>query len=269
MKLKPEEQAELIKFLNLEEAENIEAAKEKFQADFLPAKTLNEKVGKITGTINSLAPKLFTDFGVSLTDEDFKGKKTEEVLQLAASKASENYKAKITELEARAEGKAGEEVLKQWEQKYTKLEKQLNEEKTLKANVATEFEQFKLGIESKEKNHKVQSALENGLKEIKLDPTVSQLTVEGFKGLIKSKYTIEIEDDAPVIKDAKTGEKITSKAKAGTFMTISDVLLKEATEQNIILKSPHAGNLSVKKPNQQQQQAAEKTNKVNPRFLGA
>lgn len=270
MKLNQEQQAELLKFLNLEEAESVEAAKEKFQADFLPAKTLNEKVGKITGTINSLAPKLFNEFGVTLTDEDFKGKKTEEVLQFAASKAAENYKAKITELEARASGQAGEEVLKQWEQKYTKLEKQLNEERSLKNDVATQFEQFKIGIENEKKSSKISHALENSLKEIKLDPTVNQLTIEGFKGLVKSKYIIDLEDDAPVIKDAKTGEKITSKAKAGTFMSIQDVLLKEATEQNIILKNPHAGQASGGKDTKKTAtQVPDNTKKVNPRFLGA
>lgn len=270
MKLKAEEQAELIKFLNLEEVESVEAAKEKFQADFIPAKTLTERVGKITGSINSVAPKLFTEFGVTLTEEDFKGKKTEEVLQFAAGKAVENYKAKITELEARASGQAGEEVIKQWEQRVTKLEKQLNEEKSLKTDLSTQFEQFKIGVETEKKNGKIQTALEKSLNEIKLDPTVHPLTIEGFKNKVKSNYIIDLEDDAPVIKDAKTGEKLKSNAKAGTFMSIADVLLKEATEANIILKNPHAGNNTGKRNDGKTDSKNDKPQpRVNPRFFGA
>jgi hypothetical protein len=51
MPIKPEEALELVNFLNLNEVENLEEAKEKFQENWVNSKELSEKLGKINGTI--------------------------------------------------------------------------------------------------------------------------------------------------------------------------------------------------------------------------
>ena len=112
MNLKPEEQAELIKFINLDGAESLDQAKELFQAQFVPEKKLSETVGKLTGSVINVARKLFTPFGVELTEEDFKGKKIEEVLKSSAEQAATFHTTKITELESLASGKVDDTILK-------------------------------------------------------------------------------------------------------------------------------------------------------------
>ena len=52
MPIKPEEALEIVNFLNLNEAESLEEAKEKFQENWVNSKELNEKLGKINGTIS-------------------------------------------------------------------------------------------------------------------------------------------------------------------------------------------------------------------------
>ena len=52
-------------------------------------------------------------------------------------------------------------------------------------------------------------------------------------------------------------------------MTISDVLLKEATEAGIIQKNPHQGKSASGKTTPQYQEPEKKIIRgVNPRFLG-
>ena len=70
------------------------------------------------------------------------------------------------------------------------------------------------------------------------------------------------------VKDKKTGERLKSKEKAGSFLSVSDVLLKEATEAGIIQKNPHAGAKFPKQtpfvPILEQQNS--KLKSINPRF---
>jgi hypothetical protein len=79
------------------------------------------------------------------------------------------------------------------------------------------------------------------------------------------------EDGSPIMKDKTSGERLKSTAKAGQFLAISEVLLKEATDAGIIQKNPHAGKSfgNNAKPTFQAPPASEqKTRTVNPRFLG-
>ena len=92
----------------------------------------------------------------------------------------------------------------------------------------------------------------------------------GFKSAVTEKYAIDLEEDgAFIVKDKKTGERLKSKEKAGSFLSVSDVLLKEATEAGIIQKNPHAG---AKFPKQNpfivpiEQQTNSKLKSINPRF---
>jgi hypothetical protein len=68
MAIKPEEAMEILSFLNLNEAESLEEAKEKFQENWVNSKELNEKIGKINGTIAHVAKRAFEPFGVVLTE---------------------------------------------------------------------------------------------------------------------------------------------------------------------------------------------------------
>jgi hypothetical protein len=241
IKLKQEEQAELIKFLGLESHESLEQAKEAFESKFIKSEELTSKIGKITGSIQNTAKKLFEPFGVSLSDEDFKEKKVEEVLKFASEKAKESYTAKVTELEKRASGNANDEVIKEWEGKYTKLEKQLQEQSKAREEAVSAFDNFKAEIENKEKNNKRKSFFEEQLSAVKLDPTASPIALKGFKSHIDENYLIDMEGENFVVKSKKTGELIKNEKKAGEFLNLKDILTKEATELNLIMKSSDAG----------------------------
>ena len=272
-KLSQEQQAELMKFLDLEEVESLDKAKELFSQKFVKQEELSSKIGKITGSITNVARKAFEPFGVQLTEDDFKDKKIEDVLRSASEKASESFKNKISELESRATGQGSEELIKDWEKKYSTIEKKLTETEKARQESINAFESFKNEVTVKEKTSKINSVFDRALSSIKPDPSVNEITMKGFRSHINEKFSIELnENDEPVVMDRKTGERIKSDKKAGTFLGLEDVLMSEAATAGILQKNPNAGN---KKPivgglGQRQPEAVNNTRSkgLSPRFLG-
>jgi flagellar biosynthesis GTPase FlhF len=272
MPIKPEEALEIVNFLNLNEAENLEEAKEKFQENWVNSKELNEKLGKINGTIAHVAKRAFEPFGVTLTEEDFKDKKAQDVLRMASERAREAYEKQQEEWQQRADKSGSEELVKEWEKKHKSLERKLTEVDTARQEAINQFEQFKIKIADEQKQSKINHTFEKELLAIKLDPSVNEFTIKGFKATIGEKYAIDLEDDGNIfVKDKKSGERLKSKEKAGSFLNLSDVLLAEATAAGIIMKNPSAGQ-RVPRPGQAiipplESQADKRIKGVNPRFF--
>jgi len=240
--MKAEEALELMKFLNLDQAENVEEAKEKFQENWIEAKEMSAKIGKLTGTISNVTRKAFEPFGVTLTEDDFKDKKVEEVIRTASERAKSEYDKQREDWEKRATNTGSEELVRDWEKKYKTLEKKVVDVDTARQDAINQFEQFKIKMAEEQKSSKINYTFEKELSSIKLDPSVNEYTIRGFKSAIADKYLLDIEDDGGfVVKDKTSGERLKSKDKAGTFLNLSDVLLREATDAGIIQKNPHAG----------------------------
>lgn len=270
MKLKPEEQAEFLKFISLDEAETLEQAKEQFQEKFIPEKKLTETVGKLTGSIVNVARKIFTPFGVELTEEDFKGKKIEEVLKTSADQAVNFHTTKLTELQSLAEGKVDDTLLKKKDEEITTWKKKFEEAESLKTDLATQFDSFKNNVETEKKQGRINTTFSTALEAVKIDPSTDKYKLKGFRTEFDEKYLIDLEDNSVVVKDKKTGEKLKSSAKAGQFMSLEEILTKEATEAGIIQKNPHNGNRTGFNNNPTPVPIPEKTNTkgANPRFYG-
>ena len=272
MPIKPEEALEIVNFLNLNEAESLEEAKEKFQENWVNSKELNEKLGKINGTIAHVARRAFEPFGVSLTEEDFKDKKAQDVLRMASERAREVYEKQQEEWQQRADKSGSEELVKEWEKKHKSLERKLSEVDTARQEAINQFEQFKQKMAEEQKLTKINHTFEKELSAIKLDPSVNEFTIKGFKATIGEKYAIDLEDDGNIfVKDKKSGERLKSKEKAGAFLNLSDVLLAEATAAGIIQKNPAAGQ-RIARAGQAiipplESQADKRIKGVNPRFF--
>lgn len=262
---------EILSFLNLNEAENLEEAKEKFQENWVNSKELNDKIGKINGTIAHVAKRAFEPFGVTLTEEDFKDKKAQDVLRMASDKAREVYEKQQEEWQQRADKSGSEELVKEWEKKYKTLEKKVTDIDSARQDAINQFEKFKQTVADEQRATKINHTFEKELSSIKLDPSVNEYTIKGFKATIGEKYAIDLEDDGSVfVKDKKSGERLKSKEKAGSFLNLSDVLLQEATAAGIIQKNPTAGQ-RVTRPGaiipQLESQSDKKIRGINPRFF--
>jgi hypothetical protein len=271
MPLTQQQQEEFLKFLNLEEAEDLEKAKATFQEKFIPAEEHKSKIGAITGKISTTAKRAFEPFGVKLSDEDFKEKKIEEVLASASEKAKATFEEQKQEWEKRASATGSDELVKEWEKKYKQVEKKATEAEQLRLDAISQFEKFKEEVQTKERNGKIENVFQSAFQTIKLDPTVNDLTKRGFRDTVLEKYILDLEETGDVVvKDKKSGERIKSGQKAGQFMTINDVLLKEATDAGIIQKNPAAGNPAARNnaaftPTSN---PSERKPKVHPAFMG-
>lgn len=243
MPINNEQAMELMKFLNLNELETIEDAKEKFSTAWVKADELNEKIGKINGTIANVTRKAFEPFGVVLTEDDFKDKKVQDVIRFASEKAKETFDLQKDEWEKRASSNGSESLIKEWESKFKNLEKKHFEIDSARQDAIDQFESYKNKVKVETKLNAVNTLFEKELNAIKLDPSTNEFTIRGFKSLISEKYEIDLEEDgSAIVKDKKSGERLKSAIKAGTFLNVSDVLIKEATDAGIIQKNPYAGN---------------------------
>jgi len=271
MPLSEKEALEMLQFLNLNEAESLEQAKEKFESTYVESKELSGKIGKLTGTIANVTRKAFEPFGVTLTEDDFKDKKVEDVIRSASDRARSEFEKKQSEWEQRATSSGSEELVKEWEKKYKTLERKVTEVDTARQDAINQFEQFKVKVAEEKRSTAINSTFERELAALKLDPSANELTIRGFKSAIADKYQLDIEEDgAFIVKDKKSGERLKSKEKAGTFLNLSDVLLREATEAGIIQKNPQAGKAlprvaGVITPLETTQD--KKLKGVNPRFF--
>jgi len=272
MAMKPEEALELVKFLNLDEAENLETAKEKFQLNWIDQKEHAATLGKLNGSIANVVKRAFEPFGVTLTEDDFKEQKSLDVIRNAAERAKTEYEKQRDEWEKKATGNGAAELVAEWEKKHKQLERKYSEVEQARQEALTQFESYKTQAAEEQKAIKVSSVFERELGALKLDPTVNEYTIKGFKSAINEKFVIDLEDDgSAIVKDRKTGERLKSKDKAGAFLGVNDVLIAEATAAGIIQKNPHAGK-PMNRAGQPlipaiETQADKRVKGVNPRFF--
>lgn len=260
----------MLQFLNLNEAESLEQAKEKFEQTYIESKELTSKVGKLTGTIANVTRKAFEPFGVALSEDDFKDKKIEDVIRSASERARSEYDKQREEWEKKASGNGAAELVTEWEKKYKSLERKVNEVDTARQDAINQFEQFKVKVAEEQKASKINHTFEKELSTLKLDPSVNEFTIRGFKSAIADKYALDIEEDGSfIVKDKKSGERLKSKEKAGSFLGLNDILLREATEAGIIQKNPAAGQRVTRGAiiPQLEPQTEKRVKGVNPRFF--
>lgn len=268
--MKPEEAMELAKFLGVEEAETLEKAKEAFQEKYLPQAEVSSKIGKITGSIQNVARTMFEPLGISLSDDDFKDKKIEDVLRNAKETVKVKFEEYKGEWEKKASANGSAELVKDLEKKLGVAEKKVKEEADGRLSAVQAYENYKIEVENEKKTLKVNSEFDKAFSAVKLDPSVNDLTKRGFRSAFEEKYALDLEETGLIVKDKKTGERIKSTVKAGQFLGLEDILVKEATDAGIIQKNPNAGNprIPITGAPPANPAANTKTKNVNPRFMG-
>lgn len=235
MKLKQEEVPELIKFLGLEEVESLDKAKEVFETSFVKSDVMQKTVGKITGTLANTISKNLKSFGIEVSDDDFKKGKLEDVV-------AEKFGALSAEFEKLKSSKPAEgEEVKAWEDKYNKLKDEFGQVKQLHQITIKEFEGFKTQVQEREKKIKFDTAFENSTKSVKLDPTVNEYTVKGFKTAFFEKYKLDEDEAGNVVIKSSDGNRIKSAKKAGEFKSIEEVWDDEVKTAGLNVKNPMAG----------------------------
>lgn len=237
---------EILDFTGIK-ADSIEDFKTNFESTFIK-KDLAAKdpdiISRTTGKrINELTQKIkpvLQKHGIDLfTVEDFKTKSLDEIIEQGMEHYSAATSATIKELEGKA-SQNGNEQVKEWQDKYSKLEgKYKDTDKALK-EVSTEFTGYKTNAANQIKGIKIKTVTDAALNSFPKRQDLKEIELKGFQALINEKYKIDLdEEDKPFIATKEKGERIRNPERANEFLTVEDVLKKEAQDAGIVPKNPH------------------------------
>ena len=188
--------------------------------------------GKYVLSAATTAKKAAKDMGIEIDNAELKDKKVDEVFSLVIGKIASAKDAKIKEL-SEAAGAGANEQVKQWEEKYGKLESKYNDTVRLHKSTVQEFDDFKGNSEKEKKSWIVSNVADKAWSSFKWANTADDLKKEGFKSLFSKNYQILLdEQNAPYIADS-TGNRIKSDKKQGEFRSIDEVLELEGVKAGV------------------------------------
>lgn len=245
------EMKEFMVYLGLEGAKNSEEAKTMFSGKWYTEKQIHDdpaKIGQFTGiTLKKIKQKVLNaarEKEIPFTHKEFDDAPLEDVFEALYNKQAEGFTGKLTELQSQI-GKSGEEAIKPYQEKLSKYEQALADEKKAKQEIAGQFEQFKTEAETRVRSTRAQYFEKDAMGEVEkiFDPlaTKDDLKMKGWRSHVKENFRFDFdEQDNPILLD-KTGSKIKNPKKADEWLGYKDVLTMEADKLGLIPKNPQGG----------------------------
>lgn len=207
--------------------------------------------GNRFGAFSTLQKRQFKELGIELNDDEIKDKKEEEIFQLGAQKIKE----KLTALEEASKGSSDEKV-KGYVTKAQELEQKWKEENLLRTNLAKQMEEKEAEWGNKFKTIKLDTKLSEIKKRVPFSDEAAkdEIKLAGFDFVLGQKYAFDIdENDEPVVKDKKTGERIRNE-KNTDFETVENILLREAKAANMLKLNNSTGGANAQQTQFQSRQ---------------
>lgn len=240
---------------NPDDIKSVDDFREKVGAEWIRRSNAEKDEGiqkAIIGTYSNRVEKAVIngakDFGITLTDDDFKDAKyTDERVKIAVNKMKETFANETGNLKKLAESK-GKEFAGELQTKLDRLQSDFD---VLKG----ENEKLSTGITEKEKwaNEQIKSFKINDFKakaEEKVRPiwkdNPSEFEIIGFKTKLNEKYDTDVDDkEGLIVFDRQTKKRIANPAVVNSFMTYDQVIEMELKAAGLDKKNPHGGE---KKP---------------------
>ncbi len=146
----PIESKEVLSYLGFDEKEvdSIDKLKEKFDGEFVRKTALKDynsdahkeffpvAIGRLDGSIRKDLFRMAKEKGIEIVEDEFKGKRLEDVVAGVYGKTAETFTSKITDLESKA-GAGKDELVKEWESKYEKEMKLKNQAGTVRSKTSS------------------------------------------------------------------------------------------------------------------------------------
>ncbi len=254
---------DVVEFLGYkpEDFKTLDELKEKFNGEFVRrsvAETDEQLVGKIVGhrlgTIKTSALRIAKEFGVEIPKEklvkDGKELFASDILDLVGTEVKTHHEKTVGELKTLAEAKGGEAV-KQWQEKYGQLETKHSDFMKAHTELQTKYQEVKKQSGNTIREFKITNAKTEAFSKGVFKDGLTEVEKIGFDTYFNNKYKIDLDEkDMPYIADKSTGQRISNKAVAGTFLGIDDVYKMEIAATGLDKKNPHASGNTA----QQQQQ---------------
>lgn len=232
---------DLTEYLGIELGEDatIDTFKESFSTQFVRKDRAadDEEIqkaifGKQTREFATEVKRAAKESGIELSEEEAK-LPVKDLVRLLPTKKDEFYTGQIEKLK---EGtKKPSEAVQEWEQKYNQLNNKYEDTVSLLNNTKSTLEQKEQEFVTFQKNFKKNEVVKDVWSKANsfISDTASELEKTGFVSYINSNYTIDLEDDKPII--LKDGHRIPDPNKAGEFLDPITAIKMEA-EKNKILK---------------------------------
>jgi hypothetical protein len=196
---------------------------------------------------------------------------------VAGENAKKFHETRIGELEALSKDTDIGKLEKEWKDKIEKAEKKALREADLKADVAKQFEDYKLQVTSTQKADKIDRRYEKAFQAVRPKENIRESQKRGFKDIVFESVILDFDEAGnELLLDRKTNEPIKNPAKADAYLTLDDFVLQKAIDEDIVIKNVH-GNGGDKNHQRRTQETIEPENdeqkeklkNVNPAFLGA
>jgi len=243
---------DISEFLNLK-SENLDDFKKEFEKDFVRIDKLagrkdllSPHFGKTLGELETKLRSKARDFGVDLKDGIPEGTKTDEVIDILFTKATELRDSQVNEWKDKA-GNTDDEALTKLQtefdtfkesqgKKYTDLEG-LKEDAVTKYNELEtssneKFTQIKIDTLTNEANNKVKWAREGEGFDLKY---------KGFQTQMNETYKRSITDDGTFVVTDSKGERIKDDKVTGEFKSYDKILNEEAEKAGLLKVNPQGG----------------------------
>lgn len=195
--------------------------------------------GRRMGSLTTLLKQQARELGVELPDA--KDAKFEDLLTHTITAYKESTAGKINELESALKSGDSDDVVKEWQKKYQSLESKFKDTQSLLEQNKNQFEEFKTNAIKEKREIKLNTVIGGAMNSIKYKSDITDVERAGFKSLVNEKYLFQFdENDNPFIADKQTGKRIPNESKMGEFLTIDEVLSREAEQQKLIAVNPSA-----------------------------
>lgn len=216
---------------------------------------VNTITGKRIGALETAFKKSLKSVGVDFENAELKDKKIEDYFTIAASKIS----TKIKEFEGMA-GQTNDEAVKEWQDKYTKLEAKANDYKKSWESTQTEFDGFRTTVEEEKKTGKVKQYEQSAWAAYKWPAGIDELKKEGFVSYINKNYKIQLDETGQPFATDKDGNRIKSGKTHGAFKSLEEILVEEGTAKQVYAVTQAQGGFVDRVKAVQQQAQAQQQN---------
>lgn len=255
MPLNEKDALELIKFQGLHEAEDLEAAKTKFQSTYYTESQLTEAgeknqviksiVGKQLNKVKQNILKGLREEEIEFTNREFDDMAFEDFASEVDKRRAKKYTTEIEALKGKA-GANNDEVVKDLQAKLDKLQNKYSETEKLKNTLAAEFDGFKSEAQKREQSIKIDYFKRDVYGKLPFDASVDDLKKKGFFSTIEEKYSWQTDDQGNPFLADKQGQRLRSKKNAAEFMTPEEILEEEGNSLNIFKKNPQGGQPAMR-----------------------
>lgn len=246
------EAKEIISYLGLDadKIKSIDDLKKEFPNQFVKATELKERtdlinpivdsyVGKRLGSLDVDLKRTAKENGIELSEDEQK-MKVEDLTKTILSKAVGTYKGQIAELKDKLD-KGSNEVVKDWESKFNKLNQKLSEKESLLESTKSAYEKLQADSANQIKSFQITHSKKDILAKVesKFKKNLSPLEREGFNTIIEKNYQLDLDEKEGLIVRNKDGKRIPNEKVAGTYKSFLDVVEEEAINSKIIELNPH------------------------------